>query len=138
MSFNRFFLVLQFVVLLVPMGILYLAAISVFTAVQLEDGGILPILVSVLLLAPFLVAAFRVMISAIKGTESLKGLGSAWWVVSGMAIGASVVSILVFLLDGFDQLGEVVGTLTATMFASSVLIIPFIHCVYLKLHGDGV
>ncbi len=137
MSFNRFFLVLQFVVLLLPLGIVYLIALAIFTAIQLRDGDILPILLGILLLAPFLVAAFRIMLCAIKGIESLKSLGSGWWLISSVAIGASVISILVFVLGDFSQLGEVTGTLIATLSFSSVLVIPFIHCVFLKLMDDG-
>ena len=133
MTFNRVFLVLQFVVLLLPLSIVYLIAMAIFTVVQVQEGGILPILLSTLLLAPFLVAAFRIMFSAIKGIESLKNIASGWWLVSGVAIGASVISVLIFTLGDFSQLGEITGTLIATLSASSVLVIPFIHCVYLKL-----
>ncbi len=137
MSFNRVFLVLQFVVLLLPLGIMYLTALAVLTAVQLQVGDILPTLLGALLLAPFLVAAFRIMICAIKGIESLRSLGSGWWLISSVAIGASIISILVFVLGDFSQLGEVAGTLIATLSFSSLLVIPFTHCVFLKLMDDG-
>ena len=137
MNFNRIFLVLQFVVLLLPLGIVYLIALAVLSAVQLQDGEILPTLISVLLLAPFLVAAFRIVGCAIKGVESLKNLASGWWLISGVAIGASVISLLVFLLGDFGQLGAITGTLIATFSFSSVLVIPFVHCVILKLRDEG-
>ena len=137
MSFNRFFLVLQFVVLLLPLGIVYLIALAIFTVIQLQDGDILPTLLGILLLAPFLVAAFRIMLSAIKGIESLKNLGSGWWLISSVAIGSSLISVLVFVLGDFSQFGEVAGTLIATLSFSSVLVVPFIHCVFLKLIDDG-
>ncbi len=136
MSFNRFFLVLQFVVLLLPLGIVYLTALAIFTAIQLQSGDILPTLLGILLLAPFLVAAFRIMLCAIKGIKSLKSLGSGWWLTSSIAIGASIISILVSALGDFSQLGEVTGTLIVTLSFSSVLFIPFIHCVFLKLMDD--
>ena len=98
MTFNRVFLVLQFVVLLLPLSIVYLIAMAIFTVIQVQEGGILPILLSTLLLAPFLVAAFRIMFSAIKGIESLKNIASGWWLVSSVAIGASVISVLIFTL----------------------------------------
>ena len=138
MSFNRVFLVLQFVVLLLPTGIVYLIAIAVFITVQLQDGGILPTLLGVLLLAPFLVAAFRIMFSAIRSKTSLKRLGSSWWIISSVAIGASVVSFLIFILADFSQFGEVAGTLIATLAFCSFLVIPFTHCVVLKLRDDRV
>ena len=138
MSFNRFFLVLQFVVLLLPLGIVYLTALAIFTTIQLQDGDILPTLLGILLLAPFLVAAFRIMLCAIKSVKSLKSLGSGWWLTSSIAIGASTISILVFALGDFSQLGEVTGTLIATLSFSSVLVIPFIHCVFLKLRDEGL
>ncbi len=133
MNFHRFFLVLQFVVMLLPLGIVYLLALAIFTTIQLQDGGLLPILLAVLLLAPFLVAAFRIMFSAIRSIESLKRLGSLWWIISSVAVGASVISFLIFVLGDFSQLGEVAGTLIATLAFSSFLIIPFSHCVVLKL-----
>ena len=137
MSFNRFFLVLQFVVLLLPLGIVYLLALAIFTTIQLQEGDFLPTLLGTLLLAPFLVAAFRIVLSAIRGIDSLKSLGKGWWLISSVAIGASIISILVFALGDFSQLGEVTGTLIATLSISSVLVIPFIHCVILKLIDDG-
>ena len=137
MSLNRIFLVIQFVVLLLPLSIVYLIAVAILTTIQLQDGGILPTLLGILLLAPFLVAAFRVMVSAIKGIKSLKSLSSGWWLISSVAIAASIISILVFVLGDFGQLGEVTGTLIATLTFSSVLIIPFIHCVFIKLMVDG-
>ena len=70
MSFNRFFLVIQFVVLLVPLGLIYLIGLAVLTTVQLQEGEILLTLFSVFLLAPFLVAAFRILGCAIRSAES--------------------------------------------------------------------
>ncbi len=137
MILNRIFLILQFVVLLLPLGIVYLIALVVFTAIQIQEGGILTMLVTVLLLTPFIVAAFRIMFSAIRGVESIKRLGSVWWLISGVAVGASVISILIFMLGDFSQLGEITGTLIATLSASSVLVIPFVHCVFLKFKDEG-
>ena len=137
MSLNRIFLVIQFVVLLLPLSIVYLIAVAILTTIQLQDGDILPPLLGILLLAPFLVAAFRVMVCAIKGIESLKSLSSVWWLISSVAIAASILSSLVFVFGDFGQLGEVAGTLVATLTFSSVLIIPFTHCVFIKLMVDG-
>ena len=51
MSFNRFFLVLQFIVLVLPLGVVYLLALALLTVVQLQEGGIFPTLLGVFLLA---------------------------------------------------------------------------------------
>lgn len=98
MRLNRVIRFTEFIVIFIPVTLLYLFALILFIPVSISDGDIPGITLGLVLAAPCLLACYRFFIPAmLHGTQAVKKISVSWkiWIWLGCILSvAALVSVM--------------------------------------------
>lgn len=129
MRFNRILRIIEFIVLFIPVTLLYFLALLLFIPVSLRDGDIPVITLGLILAAPCLISCYRFFVPVmLHDIGKLKSISIRWyiWIWIGCVLSlAALVSVIIEPLSAMkdDDFQHVIRMWAV----GSVLIIPIAH-----------
>ena len=132
MSFHKAALLSQVVLLLIPTTVAYIFGFA-YSIVLLGEPGRSGMTAAALLVGVFLFSGWKLMVAALGGVHTLIDVPRFWWWLSGVAAVLGVASWLRLLLNEELSSSDFLGTLSLSLLLGVPLIVPYLHCLVLRI-----